>query len=236
MAKRKQARESAIPVKFKVGDKVRGKHGVKDVDYPDMPMGGWAGTVIEVIGADTFTIRWSEETLAAIHPVFKNRCEKDGLDLEEYAWTGDDLEFDTGGPLHIVQPTKITTKPLSPKDEDDRVRMVFGLTSNDPLPDVDDDTLETYRDYLSVHLSFPFEAEHTPEKGPMFRRSSLVNVTGLGDPDENPPYIDEMYGLLCDARTDKGKVVVPVGELEVPKGKPNRQLIRDYCYWFWNNR
>jgi hypothetical protein len=45
-----------------------------------------------------------------------------------------------------------------------------------------------------------------------------------------------MYGLLCDALADKRKVVVPVGELEVPKGKPNRQLIKDYCYWFWNNR
>jgi hypothetical protein len=236
MAKRKKARESDFSPKFKVGDKVRVKHAVKDVDYPDMPLGGWAGTVIEVSGSDAFTIRWSKETLAAIHPVFKKRCEKEGLDLEEYVLTGDDLEPDSGGPLKIVQPTEITTKPLSPRDEDDRVRMVFGLTSNDPLPEVNDETLETYRDYLAARLSFPFEAEHTPEKGPMFRRSSLVKVTGLGDPDDDPPYIDEMYGLLCDARRDKGKVVVPVGELEVPKGKPNRQLVKDYCYWFWNNR
>ena len=236
MAKRKKARESDFSPKFKVGDKVRVKHAVKDVDYPDMPLGGWAGTVIEVSGSDAFTIRWSKETLAAIHPVFKKRCEKEGLDLEEYVLTGDDLEPDSGGPLKIVQPTEITTKPLSPRDEDDRVRMVFGLTSNDPLPEVNDETLETYRDYLAARLSFPFEAEHTPEKGPMFRRSSLVKVTGLGDPDDDPPYIDEMHGLLCDARTDRGQVVVPVGELEVPKGKPNRQLIRDYCYWFWNNR
>jgi hypothetical protein len=232
----KRRKPSDFSRKFKVGDKVRVKHGVKDVDYPDMPMGGWAGTVINIDGTDTFTIRWSEETLAAIHPVFKKRCEKDGLDLEEYALTGDDLESDPGGPLKIEQPTKITSKPLSPKDEDDRIRMVFGLTSNDPLPEVDDDTLETYRDYLAAHLSFPFDAEHTPEKGSMFRRSTLVKVTGLGDPDEEPPYIDEMYGLLCDALSDKRKVVVPVGELEVPKGKPNRQLIKDYCYWFWNNR
>lgn len=158
------------------------------------------------------------------------------LDLEEYVLTGDDLEPDPGGPLEIEQPTKITTKPLSPKDEDDRVRMVFGLTSNDPLPQVDEETLETYRNYLASHLSFPFEAERTPEKGPMFRRSTLVKVVGLGNPDEEPPYIDEMYGLLCDALMDKREVVVPVGELEVPKGKPNRRLIQDYCYWFWNYR
>ena len=27
-------------------------------------------------------------------------------------------------------------------------------------------------------------------------------------------------------------VVVPVGELEVPKGKPNRQFVKDH--WFWD--
>ena len=37
---------------FQVGDKVRVNHGFMDVDYPDMPLGGWAGTVTEVQGAD----------------------------------------------------------------------------------------------------------------------------------------------------------------------------------------
>jgi hypothetical protein len=96
--------------------------------------------------------------------------------------------------------------------------------------------LETYQKYLATNLVFPFEAEHTSESGPMFRRSTSVKVTGLGDPDEDTPYIDDMYGLLCDARMDKRKVVLPLGELEVPKSKPNRQLIDDYCYWFWNYR
>ena len=120
--------------KFKVGDRVRVIRGFMDVDYPDTPLGGWAGTVIKVDGADTFTVRWTEETMQAIHPVFTQRCEIDGLDPEEYALTGEDLEHDTGGPLQIEHPTKITTKPLSPKDQDDRIRMIFGLTSNDPLP------------------------------------------------------------------------------------------------------
>jgi hypothetical protein len=62
----KKARKPLFPPKFKVGDRVRVRHGVKDVDYPDMPMGGWAGSVIEVSGADTFTIRWNKETLEAI--------------------------------------------------------------------------------------------------------------------------------------------------------------------------
>ena len=30
---------------FQVGDKVRVKHGFMDLDYPDMPLGGWTGIV-----------------------------------------------------------------------------------------------------------------------------------------------------------------------------------------------
>jgi len=35
--------------RFKVGDKVRVKSGVSDPDFPDMPLGGWSGTVTEII-------------------------------------------------------------------------------------------------------------------------------------------------------------------------------------------
>jgi uncharacterized protein YodC (DUF2158 family) len=228
-------RRTPAPAKFRVGDRVQVKHGFMDVDYHDMPLGGWAGTVTEVQGADTFTVRWSKETLDAIHPVFKQRCEIDGLDPEEYVLTGEDLQIDPGGPLDIEQPTTITTRPLSPKDEDDRVRMVFGLTSNDPLPDVDDETLETYHEYLAKDLVFPFEAEHTSDTGPFSSRTMQVKVIGLGDPDDEP-MIDEKFGILCEARHERRVVTLPLGELEVKKGKPNQQLVADYCYWFWNYR
>ena len=36
--------------KFKVRDKVRVIRGFMDVDYPDMPLGGWAGTVTKLMG------------------------------------------------------------------------------------------------------------------------------------------------------------------------------------------
>jgi uncharacterized protein YodC (DUF2158 family) len=234
MSKRKRKRKPPVVSRFAVGDKVRVKHGIRDTEYPDMPLGGWAGAVSEVHDNGMYTIRWSEETLAAIHPVYKQRCEKDGTFLEEY-WLGDDdLEPDAGGPLDIEHPTEITTKPLSPKDEDDRVRMVFDLTSNDSLPDVDYETLETYHEYLLERLSFPFDAEYTSETGPFSSRTIQVKVTGLGDPDE--PMIEDMYGILCEARHERRKVTLPLGELEVKRGKPNRQLIKDYCYWFWNHR
>jgi hypothetical protein len=185
--------------------------------------------ITEVHDDGMFTVRWSEETLASIHPIYKKRCERDGLEFETY-WIGaNDLEPDPGGPLNIEQPKKITAKPLSPKDQDDRIRLVFGLTSNDPLPDVDDETLAIYHEYLSKNLAFPFTAEHGGEYG----HAEQVKVIGLGDPDDEP-MIDETYGILCEARLEGQIVTLPLGELENPT--QNGPLIRDYCHWFWNWR
>lgn len=229
MTKRKNVRKMVVTAKFKVGDLVRVKHGIRDTDYPDIPLGGWAGTINEVRKDGIYTIRWSRETLATIHPVVKQRSEKDGTVLEEY-WLGeDDLESDPGGPTNIEQPTQITVKPLLPRDKDDRIRIVLGLTSNDPLPEVDDKTLKAYHDYLSKNLVFPFQTEHGSEYG----HPERVKVIGLGDPDEEP-MIDETYGILCEARMERKVVALPLGELEY--AKPNRRLIDDYGYWFWNYR
>ena len=225
MSKRK--RKPAAPPKFAVGNRVRVKHGIKDVDYPDMPLGGWAGAISQVHKKGRYTVRWSQDTLDAIHPVFEKRCERDGLDFEEYGLGEDELEPDLGGQLCVEQPTNVVPKPLDPKDQDDRIRAVFGLTSDDPLPDVDDETLLTYHQYLAANLSFPFNAEHGSEYG----HPERVKVIGLGDPDDEP-MIDERYGILCDVRIEGQVVNVPLGELNDPSR--NRKLLRDYCYWFGN--
>lgn len=98
--KKKQGRPFT-PSRFKIGDQVRVKHGTTDTDYPDMPIGGWAGTISELHGKGMYTVRWSQETLNSIHSIFKERCKRDGMVLEEY-WLGEeDLEADPGGPLII---------------------------------------------------------------------------------------------------------------------------------------
>lgn len=225
----KQKSKTSLAAKFKLGDKVRVMQGVKDTDYPDMPLGGWAGTIVEAHDDGMYTVRWNKETLASIHPVFKKRCERDGLECDRYWIGGNDLEPDRGGSLDIEPPTKIASNPLSPKDQDDRIRMILGLTSNDPLPEVDDETLEAYHKHLSKYLAFPFTAEHGAEDG----HPQRVQVIGLGDP-SGGPIIDPIHGILCEVRLDSRVVTVPLGDLECPTDKLNRRLVGDYCYWIHN--
>ena len=108
----KRKRKPRPAPRYATRDRVRVKRSIRDTDYPDMPMGGWAGTISEVEKNGLCMVRWSRETLDAIHPVFKNRCEKDGLELEHYWLPQDDLEPDEGGPLEIECPEEITTEPL----------------------------------------------------------------------------------------------------------------------------
>jgi hypothetical protein len=221
------------PARFAVGDAVRVRSGVTDPDFPDIPLGGWAGRITEVEESEPplCLIRWSQETLKQMHPVYRKRCDRDGLGVEEM-WLGqDDLETDTGGPVIVQQPSKIVTPPLSMKDQDDRIRAVFGLTRDDLLPDVDEASLRTYYQYLAAHLRFPFVAMWVREAG-MGNVTEKVTVLALGG-SEDDPWIDDTYGILCQAKMGGD---LPLGEIEKVKGMPNKQLLEDYAYWFWNHR
>ena len=156
-------KKSPEPLRFEPEAKVRVRHGVRDPDFPDIPLGGWAGTVKEVEqakGETMYLIVWDRATLRGMHPVYKHRCERDVLELESM-WLGDeDLEPDDGTPIPIEPPTAIVTQPLSEKDQDDRVRMALGLTHDDPLPDVSRKTLLAYHRYLRDNLKLPFKARN----------------------------------------------------------------------------
>jgi hypothetical protein len=205
---------------------VRVKHGVRDFDYPDIPLGGWAGEIKEVEhakGQVLYLVAWDRATLRSMHPIYKKRCERDGLELESM-WLGDeDLEPDDGARVSIEQPTQIVTRPLSERDQDDRVRMALGLTHDDPLPDVSRKSLLAYHRYLAAHLRFPFRARSDAD-------GESLTVHRLLNPRQYD--LDEEEGLLCEARSREGPFDVPLSELDDAVG--NRKLVRDYGYWFHN--
>src|SRR4051794_15272903 len=133
--------------RFRVGDKVRVKPGVSDPDFPDMPLGGWTGTVTEIIeheGQVNCVFELDERTLASLHPIFRRRSEIDGLDFGFMGLGQEDIEPDDGTPRPIEQPTAIVPRPLAMDDQEDRVRLVFGLTHDDFLPGVDEENQHAY--------------------------------------------------------------------------------------------
>jgi hypothetical protein len=150
----------AVP-RFAVGDRVRVVAGTADPDYPDIPLGGWAGVVADVDQAETgplYLVEWNEETLAATTPVYRRRCQRDDLEHER-AWLRDDaLEADPGGPVTVEQPARLVPRPLNLDDPADRARHILGVSSDDDLPAVTPEGLRRFHAYLSEQVRFPFAA------------------------------------------------------------------------------
>ena len=59
-------------IRFQPSDKVRVRRGVKDVEYSDIPLGGWAGMITEIDGG-MCTVKWTKETLASSTLSYRNR-------------------------------------------------------------------------------------------------------------------------------------------------------------------
>jgi hypothetical protein len=218
--------------RFKVGDKVRVKSGVSDPDFPDMPLGGWTGTVTENIdhkGKINCVFKLDDRTLANLHPVYRKRCERDGLDFETMGLGEEELELDDGSLVAIEQPPQIETPPLSEKDQDDRIRVVFGLTHDDPLPLVSPETLTTYCDYLAANLKLPIVTSYWEESSAFTRKKISVSITELEAPVEEE--FDEECGLFGIAAGEEGEIDIPLESLDLKKQDPNYRLISDYTYW-----
>jgi hypothetical protein len=222
---------SATP-RFKVGDKVRVKSGVKDPDFPEMPLGGWTGSIIEIIehkGQINCVFELDKRTLASVHPIYKQRCEIDGLDYKFMGLVQEDIELDDGTPRAIEQPNAIVARPLSSDDQDDRVRMVFGLTHDDFVPDVNPKNLHAYYRYLLAHLTLPFRAKYRRQTG--LYSSKLVRLTVTRLVDVGQYEVEESYGLIGFAKELGGSVEFPLKDVESIEDRANDALIGDYCYW-----
>jgi len=215
--------------KFAPGDRVRGQAGTAHPEYDDIPLGGWAGEVSKIIHLTPigYLVRWSEETLQNVHPVYLKRRQRDHKHPQETWLDEDHLQPDSGDPLSIEQPTNIITRPLSPDNQTDRIAELFSLSSDDPLPPVEDETLRQYYEYLKANLTFPFDAFYWPD-GPTAGGFALsAKVTGIQD--ESP--IDLNTGIMCRVQEDQGECQVPLHSLIIHEDNPFHQLLDDYSYW-----
>jgi hypothetical protein len=212
---------------FQEEEQVRVRPGVVHPEYPDLLLGGWAGEV-ETIGYVTprmYRVVWTPETLAMAHPAYARRCFRDELDPEETWLEEDQLVADPGGPVVLEEPVNFQTRPLSADITEDRIRMIFGVTSDDPIPQRSRETLSVYRRYLADRLQFPFDAEvfadmEGEDDWPV-KALSLCELSQNAD------------GLEVEVSTDDDMFTVELYRLTCrDDSHPNARLIDDYQEWF----
>jgi hypothetical protein len=215
---------------FAKNDRVQVKRGVVHSEYPDIPLGGWVGTVTGVtwLIPVSYEIRWTEQTLAAAHPVYLKRCQRDDARPRLHWLDEGQVEaVSAEQPAEMEQPANLVTKPLSTDSQGDRIRMVFGLTSNDPLPRWDLETDGQYREFLAAHLTFPFDATYWPNPLVDSPEGESVEVVGRVP----PSHFNIARGVICEVRREQETIQVRLADLTVDDENPNYQYVSDYEYW-----
>jgi hypothetical protein len=97
--RRRKTERPPVPAKFFCNTPVRVKPGTKHPNFPDIPIGGWSGTIAKVEerpGPATYFIEWDQRTLDAMHPVYRNRCDRDALELARMWLDENAIEPDDG--------------------------------------------------------------------------------------------------------------------------------------------
>jgi hypothetical protein len=213
---------------FRVGQRVRVRPGTVDPDYSDLVLGGWVGDIREIDTTSrpaSVLVHWTRSTLEAMHPAYRVRCERDGLDLEEMRLDETDLEpcpegvLGPEGSSHLETPTQLQPAPLDPEDPTDRIRSIFGLTSDDPLPPLNRETLTHYREFLQKEMPLPLPALVHGETGP-----EPVLVTRI-----LPVAKEEALRVEVVSGPDRRQI-----DLSLVECGPNDltgALIEDYLFW-----
>lgn len=133
--------------------------------------------------------------------------------------------------------------------QDERIGFVFG----GEIPDVTEESLETYLTYLKEHIELPCELTGIED----FDWEEYY-VIGPGDqkeyerlkktkPSHTDKYdmlslateVDGWVGILVNLKrvSDKKRFTLPLAELKATDEKSkNYQLLDDYSVWFVNNR
>jgi len=104
----------------------------------------------------------------------------------------------------------------------------LGIKEGDTLPRVSKKTLKKYHAYLRANLEFPFKAEVEDLRG----ETKSHNLLDLDDCPELT-----FYGLFALGRHRGHTIETPLVDIfEIEDKGQNKQLLEDYCFWFWNHR
>jgi hypothetical protein len=117
---------------------------------------------------------------------------------------------------------------MSWEEDERRVAEIFGVQPGQKLPAVSRKTLRHYHAYLTDQLVFPFKAE-------VEDLDDTITIRSLFHLNECPDLT--FYGLFVRGNQGRRLIEIPIATIEEVKDEgTNKQLIEDYCMWFWNYR
>ncbi len=214
---------------YEIGDVVKIKSGVKDVDF-DWDLGGWQGRVDKVFDDGSIQVAWDSITLRDMPSKVITKCEEEGLDWTVYILDHKEVEpaeaRDTPADVRKVVQERAKNHAWDWMEEEGEItrQVLAGIDPNN-----DSEMMKTWRAYMEEHLSFPFEAEVFELQG----RSSLnygdhVLVRRISG-------IHRFYGVLVRVRKGRRQFKFPLCDLRpLDETSENHKIVYNYGFWYTN--
>jgi len=216
---------------FRVGDAVAVNLGVMDPDNPTLSLAGWQGWVTEIYPQEgTLAFTWDSLTLRSIPADYIRQCEIAGLGWE--AMILEMGEVSPATPRDTPREAEAVYEEIMTHHRWDYLSDLNPAISDllGPLGEADEISyLHAWEEHLEQALRFPFHArrEEQHRRGPV-AVGDIVEVLGIAD-------IDDLYGILVNARLDRRSYTLPLCDLEATDHfSSNYQPLNDYVVWFAN--
>ena len=219
-------------MRFKIGDSIKVKPGVRDPDS-GAEISDYQGRIVEIDEPDLYAIRWDSHTLKKLPPSYIKEAEQKGLGWDSFYLNETDIE------------------PATPRDTENEVEEIFyqlqheffwvhlgeqGYRISTVLSGVslnnEKDEFNAWENHLKNTLTFPFQAEVSEwqETGPL-KCDEVVTVYRLLDTGK----VDLDHGLFVEVKNKKSHCAFPLSDLEVvDRQSKDFMPVKDYAVWFAN--
>ncbi len=218
---------------FKIGDAVKIKQGVKDVETGKWDMSGWQGWITEPKKKNdpTYELIWDTDTFKNMPIGYIQEGNMEDLDLLHYCLTDEDLEpakprdtFKAAKAFADKWETKHTFNDGS--EEGNLIMEMCGDETNMYK------VLDKWKKYLSEKLTFPFEATVTESDNKAISIGQKITVLGMdGNKKAN---LDN--GFIVTIKVKGQDMQHPLCDLEIEdEDSPNALHVNAYADWLVNN-
>ncbi len=221
---------------MKIGDSVKVKKGVKDVESNSFDMENWQGRIIDIEKDENANeislvlIAWDSQTLKQILDNYIIESEEDGSDWSEYFLYPDDVilteERDTPADVdEIIGKLKNKFAYANLGEAGKRIMKIIKETDTDETEKI----YERWKNYLEKNFIFPQKMKIAEfQENYKFSQGDVINVKNLN-------IIDDHYGIIISGKWKNESVDFPLCDLEViNKKSKNYQIVKDYAVWFAN--
>ncbi len=217
--------------RFKIGDVVRVKAGVADVDLGGS-LTGWQGRIMalpsdkKVVG-----VAWDSLTLRSMPAEMITVCIQRELKWWVYYLGEDDIEL--AEPRDTLEDVKVTLAEIKQLHISDWLIDADEIW-REALTGVDEDDLEAlleaWATYLRGHLTFPFEARVVEVlAADSLKIGERVKVLGIS-------HVDDFFGIIVEVRGKNQRFFYRLCDLRMRDQKSkNYQILESYFQW-WDER